>query len=54
MCIATSTEVRAVSQLLWSGKDREVWFFLEKNHEKACRFGLDQLRNCLSRGRVAW
>ncbi len=24
--------------LLWSDKDREVWFFLEKNHEKVCRF----------------
>jgi hypothetical protein len=28
----------AVSQLLWSDKDREVWFFLEKNHEKVYRF----------------
>jgi hypothetical protein len=36
----------AVSQLLWSDKDREVWFFLEKNHEKVYRFGLHQLRNC--------
>jgi hypothetical protein len=27
----------AVSQLLWSDKDREVWFFLEKNHEKVYR-----------------
>jgi hypothetical protein len=34
----------AVSQLLWSDKDREVWFFLEKNHEKVYRFGLHQLR----------
>ena len=36
----------AVSRLLWSDKDREVWFFLEKNHEKVYRFGLHQLRNC--------
>ena len=36
----------AVSQLLWSDKDSEVWFFLEKNHEKVYRFGLHQLRNC--------
>ena len=35
----------AVSQLLWSDKDREVWFFLEKNHEKVYRFGLRQLRH---------
>jgi len=40
---------RAVSQLLWPGKDREVWFSLGENHEKACRFGLHQLRNCCSR-----
>jgi hypothetical protein len=26
--------LRAVSQLLWPDEDREVWFFLEKNHEK--------------------
>ena len=32
----------AVSQLLWSDKDSEVWFFLEKNHEKVYRFGLHQ------------
>ena len=37
---------RAVSQLLWSGKDREVWFFLEKNHEKVHRYDLHPLRNC--------
>jgi hypothetical protein len=29
---------RAVSQLLWPGKDREVWFSWEENHEKAYRF----------------
>jgi hypothetical protein len=29
---------RAVSQLLWPDKDREVWFSLEENHEKAYRF----------------
>ena len=28
---------RAVSQLLWTEKDREVWFSLAENHEKACR-----------------
>jgi hypothetical protein len=38
--------VRAVSQLLWSGKDREEWFSLRENHDKAYRFGLHQLRNC--------
>ena len=37
---------RAVSQLQWTEKDREVWFSLGENHEKACRFGLHQLRNC--------
>ena len=36
------------SQLLWTEKDREVWFSLGENHEKACRFGLHQLRNCSS------
>ena len=29
---------RAVSQLLWPDKDREVWFSLEENHEKSLRF----------------
>ena len=29
---------RAVSQLLWPDKDREVWFSLGENHEKAYRF----------------
>jgi hypothetical protein len=28
---------RAVSQLLWPGKGREVWFSLGEHHEKACR-----------------
>jgi hypothetical protein len=37
--------VKAVSQLLWPDKDREVWFSLEENHEKAHPFGLHQLRN---------
>jgi polygalacturonase len=27
---------RAVSQLLWTEKDREVWFSLGENHDKAC------------------
>jgi len=40
--------VKAVSQLRWSGKDREVWFFLRKNHDKVSRFGLHQLRNGLA------
>jgi hypothetical protein len=39
---------KAVSQLLWSEKDREVWFSLKENHEKAGGFGLHQLRNSLS------
>jgi hypothetical protein len=30
-------------------KDREEWFSLRENHEKACRLGLHQLRNCSSR-----
>jgi hypothetical protein len=38
--------LKAVSQLLWPDKDREVWFSLGENHEKACHFGLHQLRNC--------
>ena len=29
---------RAVSQLLWPDKDREEWFSLGENHEKAFRF----------------
>jgi hypothetical protein len=29
---------RAVSQLLWPDKDREVWFSLGENHEKVDRF----------------
>jgi hypothetical protein len=36
---------KAVSQLLWSDKDREEWFSLGENHEKASRFGLHPLRN---------
>ena len=28
---------RALSQLLFTEKDREVWFSLGENHEKACR-----------------
>jgi hypothetical protein len=38
--------LRAVSQLLWSDKNRDVWFSLGENHEKAYRFGLRPLRNC--------
>src|SRR5277367_3806103 len=38
--------IRAISQLRWSGKDREEWLSLRENHGKACRFGLHQFRNC--------
>src|ERR1700677_2850339 len=37
---------RAVSQLLWPDKGREVWFSLGENHEKGSCFGLHQLRKC--------
>jgi hypothetical protein len=36
---------KAVSQLLWPDKEREVWLSLRENREKANRFGLHQLRN---------
>jgi hypothetical protein len=29
--------IRAVSQLLWSLEDREVWFSLRENHERVYR-----------------
>ena len=32
--IEYSGPIRAVSQLLWSEKDREEWFSLRENHEK--------------------
>jgi hypothetical protein len=38
-------DFKALSQLLWPHKDREVWFSLEENHEKGLGFGLHQLRN---------
>jgi hypothetical protein len=41
---------KAVSQLLWPDKDREVWFSLGENHVKASSSGLHQLRNCFSPG----
>jgi hypothetical protein len=41
---------RALSQLRWPDKGREVWFSLGENHEKAGRFDLHQLRNCLRDG----
>jgi photosystem II stability/assembly factor-like uncharacterized protein len=41
---------RAVSQLLWTEKDREAWFSLGENHEKACGSGLHPLRNCSNTG----
>jgi hypothetical protein len=34
-------------QSMWRDKGCEVWFSLGENHEKACRFDLHQLRNCL-------
>jgi NodT family efflux transporter outer membrane factor (OMF) lipoprotein len=40
--------LKAVSQLPGSVKDREVWFFLKKNHEKVSGFGPRPLRNWLS------
>ena len=40
--------LKAVSQLLFADKDREEWFSLGENHEKAYRIGLHQLRNCFS------
>jgi hypothetical protein len=39
---------KAVSQLLWSDKNREEWFSLGENHEKACR-SPDFLRRSTSR-----
>ena len=48
---ASRASFRAVSQLLWPDKDREVWFSLGENHEKVYRFGLHQLRNCYTVGR---
>jgi hypothetical protein len=32
--VPRALEIRAVSQLLWPDKDREVWFSLVENHEK--------------------
>src|SRR5271156_4974251 len=43
-----STPIRAVSQLLWSVKSREVWFSLRENHVNAFSFGLHQFRNCFN------
>jgi hypothetical protein len=40
--------LKALSQLSWPHKGREVWFSLGENHERAGRFGLLQLRNCVS------
>jgi NodT family efflux transporter outer membrane factor (OMF) lipoprotein len=40
--------LRAVSQLLCAGEDRDVCFFLRKNPAKVSRFGLHPLRNCLA------
>jgi hypothetical protein len=34
---------KAVSQLLWVHKAREVWFSLGENHENISRFGLHLL-----------
>src|SRR5271156_2732172 len=41
--------VRAVSELLWSDKSREVWFSLRENHVNGHGFGLHQFRNCFRR-----
>ena len=38
MKMARLLRSKAVSQLLWSDKDREEWFSLGENHEKASRF----------------
>src|SRR5271163_4082250 len=46
--LTLGSSTSAVSQLLWSGKDREEWFSLRENHDKACRFGLHQWRSCLT------
>jgi hypothetical protein len=46
MATAAWLRFRQFSQLLWPDKNREVWFSLGENHEKANRFGLHQLRNC--------
>jgi hypothetical protein len=32
------SHIKAVPPLLWFGKDREVWFFPQKNREKVDRF----------------
>jgi hypothetical protein len=45
-------QLRAVFAIPWTGKDREAWFSLGENHEKANCFGLHQLRNCYSPVRV--
>jgi hypothetical protein len=37
-CLVRLRASRAVLQLLWPDKDREVWFSLGENHEKAYRF----------------
>jgi general stress protein 26 len=37
-CLIRLRASRAVLQLLWPDKDREVWFSLGENHEKAYRF----------------
>jgi hypothetical protein len=39
---------KAVSQILWPGKDCEAWLSLGENHQKAYRFGLHHLRNCFT------
>ena len=48
------SSIKAVSQLLWPVKGREVWFSLGENHEKAFLFGLLQLRNCPRPWARAW
>jgi hypothetical protein len=38
---------KAVSQLLWSGKDPEEWFSLIENHVRACRFRVTPIATLL-------
>ena len=46
MKMARLLRSKAVSQLLWSDKDREEWFSLGENPRKGLSLRLHQLRNC--------
>jgi 2-iminobutanoate/2-iminopropanoate deaminase len=48
----TSPMAKAVSQLLWSHKDREKWFSLGENHVRRRSFGLHPLRNRCERALI--